>query len=157
LRDAQDKATEAADQLMLMEKAAQPPGFASDLDAAGGRAGGRMQMRKDAADGKEMAKKAVDAMRRAGGQQKGAAMGEKQREHANALADKAEPAALAAAAPAAPPAEYFADDRAKRDEMRQYYRKLDATMEWVESNYYKLPLEQQNASLIAANTFWRDF
>ena len=40
--------------------------------------------------------------------------------------------------------------------MQQYYRKLDKTMEWVESNYYKLPLEQQNAALIAANAFWRD-
>jgi hypothetical protein len=41
--------------------------------------------------------------------------------------------------------------------VQQYYRKLDKTMEWVESNYYQLPLEQQNAALIAASGFWKDY
>ena len=41
--------------------------------------------------------------------------------------------------------------------VQQYYRKLDKTMEWVESNYYHLPLEQQTAALITANAFWRDY
>ena len=30
-------------------------------------------------------------------------------------------------------------------------------MEWVESNYYHLPLEQQTAALITANAFWLDY
>ena len=46
-------------------------------------------------------------------------------------------------------------DRAKQ--VQQYYRKLDKTMEWVESNYYHLPLEQQTAALISANSFWLDY
>ncbi|HKD37081.1 MAG TPA: hypothetical protein VKB78_09780, partial [Pirellulales bacterium] len=52
--------------------------------------------------------------------------------------------------------EFLSDDRAKLAAVQQYYRKLDKTMEWVESNYYKLPLEQQVAGLITANPFWRD-
>lgn len=44
-----------------------------------------------------------------------------------------------------------------RRSQRQWYRKLEATKEWAENNYYKLPIEQQNASLITANAFWRDY
>ncbi len=51
----------------------------------------------------------------------------------------------------------FADEREKLGEMQQYYRQLDKTMEWVESNYYQLPLEQQKAELIAANAFWNEY
>lgn len=40
---------------------------------------------------------------------------------------------------------------------RQLYRKLDATQEWVENNYYKLPIEQQLGALVTVNEFWRDF
>jgi len=40
---------------------------------------------------------------------------------------------------------------------RQLYRKLDKTQEWVENNYYKLPIEQQNAKLVTVNGFWRDY
>ena len=50
-------------------------------------------------------------------------------------------------------AEFFANDDAKLARVQQYYRKLDKTMEWVESNYYKLPLEQQTAALIAVNAY----
>ena len=41
--------------------------------------------------------------------------------------------------------------------MRQLYRKLDQTKEWVENNYYHLPIEQQNASLVTVNAFWADY
>ena len=34
------------------------------------------------------------------------------------------------------------------------YQKLDATKEWVENNYYRLPIEQQNADLVTVNSFW---
>ena len=46
---------------------------------------------------------------------------------------------------------------AEREEVRQYYRKLDKTMEWAENNYYKLPIEQQNQQLITVNGFWNDY
>jgi hypothetical protein len=39
---------------------------------------------------------------------------------------------------------------------RQLYQQLDKTQEWVENNYYKLPIEQQSAALITVNAFWRD-
>jgi hypothetical protein len=38
-----------------------------------------------------------------------------------------------------------------------YYRKLGATKEWAENNYYNLPIETQNAELVTINAFWRDF
>ncbi len=55
------------------------------------------------------------------------------------------------------PRGYFAKDGKKRDKVRQLYRKLDKTMEWAENNYYHLPIESQNASLITVNAFWRDY
>jgi hypothetical protein len=54
-------------------------------------------------------------------------------------------------------ADYYAKDNRKRDKVRQLYRKLDKTMEWAENNYYHLPIESQNASLITVNAFWRDY
>jgi len=53
--------------------------------------------------------------------------------------------------------DFFADDAERRKEVRQYYRKLDKTQEWVENNYYKIPIEQQNASLVTVNAFWNDY
>ena len=41
--------------------------------------------------------------------------------------------------------------------VRQLYRQLDKTEEWVENNYYQLPIEQQNAELITVNAFWDDY
>jgi len=52
---------------------------------------------------------------------------------------------------------YFADDKSRRQTARQFYRKLDTTQEWVENNYYHLPIETQNADLVKVNAFWRDF
>ncbi len=40
---------------------------------------------------------------------------------------------------------------------RANYRQLGSTKEWVENNYYKLRIVQQDASLIPANAFWRDY
>jgi hypothetical protein len=45
----------------------------------------------------------------------------------------------------------------RRDEVRQFFRQLDKTEEWVENNYYKLPIEQQVAGLITVNEFWKDY
>lgn len=48
-------------------------------------------------------------------------------------------------------------DAARRRAVRQLFRKLEKTQEWVENNYYKLPIEAQDASLVTPNAFWRDF
>ncbi|MEM9280921.1 MAG: hypothetical protein AAGA96_03780 [Verrucomicrobiota bacterium] len=37
------------------------------------------------------------------------------------------------------------------------FRKLEATREWAENNYYELPIEFQVESLIPVNAFWKDF
>ena len=54
-------------------------------------------------------------------------------------------------------ADYYHKDLAKLEDVRQLYRKLDKTQEWVENNYYHLPIEQQNASLVTVNGFWLDY
>ncbi len=54
-------------------------------------------------------------------------------------------------------ARFFADEKKNREAARQLYRKLDKTQEWVENNYYKLAIEQQNANLVSVNAFWRDY
>ncbi|HNR99322.1 MAG TPA: hypothetical protein PKX48_12155 [Planctomycetota bacterium] len=69
-----------------------------------------------------------------------------------------------AAAPAAEPPEnameaeaLLESDADRRKAARQLFRQLDKTMEWAENNYYKLPIEAQNADLITVNAFWRDY
>ncbi|HUG91806.1 MAG TPA: hypothetical protein VML55_13290, partial [Planctomycetaceae bacterium] len=52
---------------------------------------------------------------------------------------------------------YLDEDLSRRKDVRQLFRQLDKTMEWVENNYYELPIEQQNAELVQVNAFWRDF
>ncbi len=56
--------------------------------------------------------------------------------------------------------EYFEDMEAlqlKRKQMQQYFRRLKPTQEWVENNYYHLPIQQQNSDLVRVNRFWRDY
>lgn len=53
--------------------------------------------------------------------------------------------------------QYFADEARRRQNVQQYYRKLDKTQEWVENNYYRLPIEQQNADLVTTNSFWNEY
>jgi len=43
-----------------------------------------------------------------------------------------------------------------RDRSRRLYRRLAPTQEWIENDYYLLPLDQQSPDLIAVNRFWRD-
>ena len=52
---------------------------------------------------------------------------------------------------------FFAGKKAQRDQLRQLYRKLEKTREWVENNYYRLPIERQDGSLIPVHPFWRDY
>jgi len=48
-----------------------------------------------------------------------------------------------------------ADDA--RQQVRALFRTLGSTKEWAENNYYKLSIQEQNANLIKANAFWRDY
>ncbi|HOI91937.1 MAG TPA: hypothetical protein PLK28_15660 [Candidatus Rifleibacterium sp.] len=48
-------------------------------------------------------------------------------------------------------------DSEMREPVRQLFRQVDKTEEWVENNYYQLPIEQQTADLIQVNAFWRDY
>ncbi|MFT5240214.1 MAG: hypothetical protein ACI9X0_001185 [Kiritimatiellia bacterium] len=48
-------------------------------------------------------------------------------------------------------------DASRRRQVRQLYRKLDKTEEWVENNYYHLPIEAQLAELVPVCGFWKDF
>ncbi|MGI9239477.1 MAG: hypothetical protein ACR2RV_01675, partial [Verrucomicrobiales bacterium] len=41
--------------------------------------------------------------------------------------------------------------------VRQFYRKLEATKEWAENNYYHLLIAQQNAELVGVSAFWTDY
>ena len=50
---------------------------------------------------------------------------------------------------------YDRADLARRQ--RQLYEKLEKTKEWAENNYYRLPIEQQNAQLVDVNDFWNDY
>ncbi|MCI5138993.1 MAG: hypothetical protein D3922_11400, partial [Candidatus Electrothrix sp. AR1] len=51
-------------------------------------------------------------------------------------------------------------DAAKRVSLRQLYRKLEKSKEWVENNYYQQAMEANSAELaglITINGFWKDF
>ena len=50
----------------------------------------------------------------------------------------------------------LADLRSKMVE-KQLYQALDQTKEWVENNYYRLPISEQNSDLVTVNAFWLDF
>ncbi len=66
----------------------------------------------------------------------------------------------AAAASAALEDTLYSDmDSANRERaaVRAYYRQLGPTKEWAENNYYQLPIEKQDASLVTINGFWRDY
>ncbi|PCI31418.1 MAG: hypothetical protein COB53_13230, partial [Elusimicrobia bacterium] len=48
-------------------------------------------------------------------------------------------------------------DLQRRAKSRQFYRQLEKTEEWVENNYYKLPIESQKGDLVKVNAFWKDY
>ncbi len=54
---------------------------------------------------------------------------------------------------------YFEAERLGRrlEEVRQLYRKVDPTMEYAESNYYKLRIAEQVAGLVPPGPFWLDY
>ncbi len=48
---------------------------------------------------------------------------------------------------------------AQRQQMvrERFFQTLDQTKEWAENNYYRLPIDQQNAKLITVNDLWLDW
>ncbi len=54
--------------------------------------------------------------------------------------------------------DFFGRDRQSLLERadKALYQPLDQTKEWVENNYYRLPIEAQNADLVRVNAFWVD-
>ncbi len=51
----------------------------------------------------------------------------------------------------------FKSDARRRDKVRQLFKQLEKTEEWVENNYYQIPIEQQTGNLIKVNEFWKDY
>ncbi len=47
------------------------------------------------------------------------------------------------------------DSRSKKQEA--LFENLQATRRWAESQYYRVPLQNQNANLIMPNAYWREF
>ena len=47
-------------------------------------------------------------------------------------------------------------DKQKRT-LSELFRQTEKTQEWAENNYYKRPIESQDASLVTVNAFWADF
>jgi len=45
----------------------------------------------------------------------------------------------------------------RRKAVRRLYRKLEKTKEWVENNYYHLPIDQHTYERVPVNAFWRDW
>ncbi len=52
--------------------------------------------------------------------------------------------------------EYFSANGIFMSQVRQLYREQEKTREWVENNYYKLPIASQNADRVTVNGFWND-
>jgi hypothetical protein len=52
---------------------------------------------------------------------------------------------------------YFKTNDKLRTEVRVLYREQKETQEWVENNYYNLPIREQIASLVSVNGFWNDW
>ena len=51
----------------------------------------------------------------------------------------------------------FAANLGLRNQARAFYRKTGKVMEWAESNYYRITIQNQNANLIPINSFWSDY
>jgi hypothetical protein len=49
------------------------------------------------------------------------------------------------------------DEKRSSGLVRQFFRRLDPTMEWAENNYYHLPIQAQIADLVPVSPFWRDY
>jgi hypothetical protein len=52
---------------------------------------------------------------------------------------------------------FLGNDMNRRREVRARYRSPDRTKEWVETQYYRVPLASQTPDLVPVNAFWADF
>ena len=56
--------------------------------------------------------------------------------------------------------DFFVDSNAYqklRDESKSLYRRLPVTKEWIEQQYYNVPLNRQASELVGVNRFWKDY
>ena len=53
--------------------------------------------------------------------------------------------------------QHRATDLKRREAIRQLYRKLEKTKEWVENNYFHQLISNQKADLIQIDGFWKDY
>lgn len=51
----------------------------------------------------------------------------------------------------------YAGRKEARKRQRRFFQKLDKTKEWVENNYYQIPIQEQTRDLVSVNAFWVDF
>jgi hypothetical protein len=58
---------------------------------------------------------------------------------------------------AAPAAAGLGFMKKQRQLGRGFFRKMEATKEWAENNYYHVHIEEQISSLVDVNDFWRDY
>lgn len=121
-------------------------------------AAGKARYARDAAKAKSMPGR--PAAPAAKPQASRAAMAEKKME----LAKAAVPAEDAEEELGAPAKDEKADDRAwkeadkaNRKRVRRLYVAQEKTKEWAENNYYRLPISQQEASLVTVNAFWEAY
>ena len=54
-------------------------------------------------------------------------------------------------------ADPFAARLGLRKQARSFYRKTGKVMEWAESNYYRITIQNQNANLVPIHSFWSDY
>jgi hypothetical protein len=52
---------------------------------------------------------------------------------------------------------FFESRASDRKAVSQLFRKLDKTEEWVENNYYKIPIAEQDDERVTVNPFWADY
>jgi hypothetical protein len=51
----------------------------------------------------------------------------------------------------------FAARLGLRKQARSFYRKIGKVMEWAESNYYRITIQNQSANLVPNHSFWSDY
>lgn len=49
------------------------------------------------------------------------------------------------------------EDLKRREQVRQFFRKLDRTQEWAENHYWHLHYDEMGPELVEPNAFWNDY
>jgi hypothetical protein len=119
-------------------------GEASELEGALGKSAARPAAPPSAAKSKEKADKRASNLNKLQRDRKKAVEGQESRYRGDR--DAGQKAEM-----------FYATNGKLRAELRSLYREQEKTQEWVENNYYKLPIQQQIASLVGINGFWNDW